>query len=205
MSIWLRGLLLLRGWSVPETELVEVSSWLVENLAGSRDGSGSDAGAMPCRGAVRFAIRGRADAGASDGLSAGGTIGRGAGISASLRAFLRWTSGRGTPTGGRRYSRGKQRERRYKAVFIDSDIAFTPGSGGLKMRRCAGVYYRNEVYREIMGWESFEPWLTRLETMPAETVWAAANEVPPEWYGGDRARWKRWWRNCWRGGAGSGS
>jgi hypothetical protein len=21
--------------------------------------------------------------------------------------------------------------------------------------------------------------------MPAETVWAAANEVPPEWYGGD--------------------
>jgi hypothetical protein len=24
-----------------------------------------------------------------------------------------------------------------------------------------------------------------METMPAETVWAAANEVPPEWYGGD--------------------
>ncbi len=37
----------------------------------------------------------------------------------------------------------------------------------------------------VTGWESFEPWLTRLETMPAETVWAAANEVPPEWYGGD--------------------
>ena len=32
---------------------------------------------------------------------------------------------------------------------------------------------------------SFEPWLTRMETMPAETVWAAANEIPPEWYGGD--------------------
>ncbi len=38
----------------------------------------------------------------------------------------------------------------------------------------------------LTGWESFEPWLTRLETMPAETVWAAANEVPPEWYGGDQ-------------------
>jgi hypothetical protein len=24
-----------------------------------------------------------------------------------------------------------------------------------------------------------------METMAAETVWAAANEVPPEWYGGD--------------------
>jgi hypothetical protein len=47
------------------------------------------------------------------------------------------------------------------------------------------VYYRNDVYREIAGWESFEPWLTRLETMAAETVWAAASEIPPEWYGGD--------------------
>ena len=27
----------------------------------------------------------------------------------------------------------------------------------------------------------------RLETMPEETVWAAAGEVPPEWYGGDLA------------------
>ena len=48
-----------------------------------------------------------------------------------------------------------------------------------------GVYYRNDVYKGISGWESFEPWLTRLETLPAETVWAAASEIPPEWYGGD--------------------
>ena len=41
------------------------------------------------------------------------------------------------------------------------------------------------MYREIAGWESFEPWLTRLETMAAETMWAAAGEIPPEWYGGD--------------------
>jgi hypothetical protein len=41
------------------------------------------------------------------------------------------------------------------------------------------------VYRGITGWESFEPWLSQIEVMPAETVWAAANEVPPEWYGGD--------------------
>ena len=53
------------------------------------------------------------------------------------------------------------------------------------MRLCVASYYRNDVYREVMGWDSFEPWLSRLETMPAETVWAAANQVPPEWYGGD--------------------
>jgi len=55
------------------------------------------------------------------------------------------------------------------------------------------------VYREIAGWDAFEPWLTRLETMAAETIWAAANEVPPEWYGGDQSGWKRWWRSCWLG------
>ena len=49
-----------------------------------------------------------------------------------------------------------------------------------------GVYYRNDVYREVTAWESFEPWLTRLETMPAETVYAAASEVPPEWSSGRR-------------------
>ena len=30
----------------------------------------------------------------------------------------------------------------------------------------------------VRGWERFEPWLTRLETMPAETVWAAADRHP---------------------------
>jgi hypothetical protein len=43
------------------------------------------------------------------------------------------------------------------------------------------------VYRAVSGWESFEPWLTRMEEMPADTVWGIANEVPPEWYGGDLA------------------
>ena len=79
----------------------------------------------------------------------------------------------------------KQRERRYRAVFIDFGYCFHAGEWKFEDAPLRGVYYRNDVYREITGWESFEPWLTRLETMPAETVWAAANEVPPEWYGGD--------------------
>ncbi len=53
------------------------------------------------------------------------------------------------------------------------------------MRRCAGSTTATMCTGRSAGWESFEPWLTRLETMAAETVWAAANEVPPEWYGGD--------------------
>ena len=79
----------------------------------------------------------------------------------------------------------KQRERRYRAEFIDYGYCFHAGDWKFEDIALRGVYYRNDVYREIGGWEAFEPWLTRLETMAAETVWAAAGEVPPEWYGGD--------------------
>jgi hypothetical protein len=48
-----------------------------------------------------------------------------------------------------------------------------------------GVYARNEVYVGIRGWESFEPWLSQVESMDEEFVWTAAGEIPPEWYGSD--------------------
>ena len=41
------------------------------------------------------------------------------------------------------------------------------------------------MYAEVQGWESFEPWLSRVEEMPARTLWEAAEGIPPEWYGGD--------------------
>ncbi len=32
---------------------------------------------------------------------------------------------------------------------------------------------------------SFEPWLSRVEEFSAEILWKVAEEIPPEWYGGD--------------------
>ena len=43
------------------------------------------------------------------------------------------------------------------------------------------------MYARVTGWESFEPWLSRVEEMAAETLWGIAEAVPPEWYGGDTA------------------
>ena len=37
-----------------------------------------------------------------------------------------------------------------------------------------------------MGWEAFEPALTRAEEMDADTIWRCAAEIPEEWYEGDR-------------------
>jgi hypothetical protein len=41
------------------------------------------------------------------------------------------------------------------------------------------------VYARVIGWASFEPWLSRIEKFDADKLWAIAEEVPPEWYGGD--------------------
>jgi hypothetical protein len=79
----------------------------------------------------------------------------------------------------------KARERKYSAVFIDQGFCFHAGEWRFEDTPLRGVYPRNMVYREVTGWESFEPWLTRMEKMDASLVWRAAEEIPPEWYGGD--------------------
>jgi hypothetical protein len=47
-----------------------------------------------------------------------------------------------------------------------------------------GVYPRNEVYARVNGWESFEPWLSRIEKLDVDVIWRVAGEIPPAWYGG---------------------
>jgi hypothetical protein len=142
---------------------------------------------VPAGTAVRVAFCGRPDARPGGGLPARGAAGGGENLAefAGILALDKWT---GNSNGRQAVFTRRQRERRYRAVFIDFGYCFHAGEWKFEDIPLRGVYYRNDVYREVTGWESFEPWLTRLETMAAETVWAAANEVPPEWYGGDSER-----------------
>ena len=41
------------------------------------------------------------------------------------------------------------------------------------------------MYAGVRGWESFEPWLSRIEAMDDGVIWKAASEIPPEWYCSD--------------------
>ena len=50
-----------------------------------------------------------------------------------------------------------------------------------------GVYPRNRVYEGVTGWESFEPWISRIEAMEADVLLRIAEQVPVDWYGGDTA------------------
>ena len=172
------------GLTVPETELVEVSSWLIENTPELEIDLGrSHARCLP---GLQFGSR------FAGGLMPGQVVDylpeeqlmelKNLGEFGGILALDKWT---GNANGRQAVFVRRQRERRYEAVFIDFGYCFHAGEWRFEDAPLRGVFHRNEVYREIAGWESFEPWLTRLETMPAETVWAAANEVPPEWYGGD--------------------
>jgi hypothetical protein len=35
----------------------------------------------------------------------------------------------------------------------------------------------------VTGWDSFEPWLSRMESFDPGILWELAGAVPPEWYG----------------------
>ena len=39
------------------------------------------------------------------------------------------------------------------------------------------------MYSHIRGWNSFGPWLTRIENLSEDVIWNVASEIPPDWYG----------------------
>ena len=174
------------GLTAPDAELVDVSSWLIDNTPELEIDLGRTR--ARCHPGLQFGSR------FVGGLMPGQVVDflpeeqlaevRNRGEFAGILALDKWT---GNANGRQAVFARKQRERRYRAVFIDFGYCFHAGDWKFEDAPLRGVYYRNDVYREITGWDAFEPWLTRLETMPAETVWAVANEVPPQWYGGDLA------------------
>jgi hypothetical protein len=172
------------GLSAPHAELVEVSPWLVDNTPELEMDFGRRR--ERCTPGLQFGSR------FVGGLMPGQVVDflpedqlgemKNAAEFAGILALDKWTA---NANGRQAVFTRKQRERRYKAVFIDYGYCFHAGEWRFEDSPLRGVYYRNSVYREISGWGSFEPWLSRMETMPEETAWAAANDVPPEWYGGD--------------------
>jgi hypothetical protein len=77
------------------------------------------------------------------------------------------------------------RQRTYRTTFIDQGHCFNAGEWNFPDRALRGVYSGNEVYERVTGWESFQPWLSRIEHMEQSVVWGIAASIPPEWYASD--------------------
>jgi hypothetical protein len=174
------------GLTAPACDVVEVTEWLVENTADLDVDFGSRR--ERCRAGHCFGSR------LVGGLMPGHladylpeeqlTEVRNLEEFAGALALDKWTCN----TNGRQavFSR-KQREKKYTATFIDYGYCFNAGEWVFRDSPLRGVYARNVVYVGVKGWEDFEPWLSRIEELKPETIWAIAETVPPEWYDGDVA------------------
>jgi hypothetical protein len=172
------------GLAVPESEVIEVTEWLIRNtpdLTIEQRG-----GALRCQAGLHFASRW------VGGLMPGHTVDylpqeqllevRNLAEFAGILALDKWTC---NINGRQAVFQKKRRERRYSAAFIDQGYCFHAGDWKFVDASLGGVFAENTVYRGVTGWESFEPWLSRIERMAPDTAWEIAEIVPPEWCGGD--------------------
>src|ERR1700760_2648544 len=161
------------GLAVPPVEVIEVSDWLIQHtdeLTIELRG-----GKQKCQPGLHFASRW------VGGLMPGQTVDylpqeqllevRNLAEFAGILSLDKWTCN----INGRQavFQKGR-RERRYKATFIDQGYCFHAGDWKFIDAGLAGVYSQNAVYRGITGWESFEPWLHRIEEFPEALAWGIA-------------------------------
>ena len=179
------------GLSVPASDVVEVSDWLIANspemhvdlgrgqreryAAGLQFGSQFVGGLMPGQ-VVDYLPEQQLEEVRNLREFAG------------MLCIDKWT---GNCNGRQAVFERKPRERKYRAVFIDQGFCFNAGEWTFPDAPLRGVYLRNCVYQGVTGWESFEPWLSRIEAIEPQVLWRIAEEVPPEWYGGDPALLER--------------
>lgn len=172
------------GLPVPVMEIVEVSEWLIQNTPEMRIRCGGSAELCKPGFAlgVRFVME-PLEGHVFDYLpQAALPRVRNLNAFAGMLALDKWTCN----TNGRQAVFWKKsREKLYTATFIDQGYCFNAGEWSFPDSPLRGVYPRNEVYAGVQGWQSFEPWLSRIESMEADVLWNAAETVPPEWYGSE--------------------
>ncbi len=173
------------GLTVPPSEIVEVTEWLVLNTTDMYVEKGRNE-------RERYAAGLQFGSEMVGGMKPGMVVDylpeqqlgevRNLSEFAGMLAVDKWA---GNCNGRQAVFDRRPRERLYRATFIDQGFCFNAGEWTFPDSPLRGVYGRNQVYANVTGWESFEPWLSRVEQMPPETLWSIAEVVPPEWYGGD--------------------
>jgi hypothetical protein len=179
------------GLTVPQCDVVEVTPWLVQNTADMVLDVGRG-GQARCHAGLQFGSR------FVGGLMPGQVVDylpepmmddlRNLGEFAGMLCVDKWA---GNCNGRQAVYERRARERKYRATFIDQGFCFNAGEWTFPDSPLRGVFQRNYVYAKVSGWDSFEPWLSRVESFDATKLWAIAEAVPPEWYGGDIATIER--------------
>jgi len=172
------------GLPVPATEVVEVDEWLIEHTPELSIQLAHNT--IPCQPGLQFGSRyvvSPLQGQVLDYLPVE-MLDRVRNLEtfAGMLVLDKWT---GNANGRQAAFWRKSREKLYTASFIDQGYCFNAGEWTFPDYPLRGVYARNEVYAGIRGWQSFEPWLSRIENMNEDIVWNVAGDIPPEWYDGE--------------------
>ena len=79
----------------------------------------------------------------------------------------------------------RSRERNLTAAFIDHGYCFNNREWSFPDAPLRGAFPWNEVYASVTGWDSFEPWLSRIEQLNESMILGCSEIIPPEWYEND--------------------
>jgi hypothetical protein len=169
------------GLPVPVTEVVEVGDWLVEHTPELHVQLARNV--IPCQSGLQFGSRyvvNPMEGQVFDYIPVE-MLDRVRNVEtfAGMLAMDKWT---GNANGRQAAFWRKLKEKKYTASFIDQGYCFNAGEWTFPDYPLRGVYSRNEVYVGIRGWESFEPWLSRIVKMEEDIVWSVADGIPPAWY-----------------------
>jgi hypothetical protein len=172
------------GLPVPPTEVIEVEEWLIRHTPELTVELAHRT--IPCQAGLQFGSRfvvDPAEGQVFDYLPEASLAQvKNLTAFAGMLALDKWTC---NANGRQAAFWRKLRERKYHAAFIDQGYCFNAGEWTFPDAPLRGVYLRNEVYAWVRGWESFEPWLSRLEQLEAQQIWRCVEAVPPEWYASD--------------------
>lgn len=172
------------GLPVPKPVLVEVSDWLVQHTPQMTIQLAMTT--TPCQAGLQFGSRYAVDPleGQVFDYLPIETLGRVRNLEtfAGILAVDKWTC-----NADRRQAAfwRRMRQHNYAATFIDQGYCFNGGKWSFPDSPLRGVYEENAVYADVLGWDSFEPWLSRIECMGRDVISTAAAEIPLAWYEGD--------------------
>ena len=73
----------------------------------------------------------------------------------------------------------------YVVNMIDHGFAFNAQHWDFSDSPELGLYTRREVYEQVSGYETFEPWISRIRNISTDALDEAYKQIPAEWHGGD--------------------
>ena len=171
------------GLTVPDCAIIEVDDWLIDNTIELQMELGSKS--ERCKAGICFGSRfvGGLMPGFLTDYLPDGPLSEVKNLQefAGALVFDKWVC---NADGRQAVFTKKPPGKHYNATFVDFGYCFNAGEWIFRDSPLRGTFGREFVYRNVTGWDSFEPWLSRVEQLEDKTLNEITATMPEEWYAG---------------------